>query len=170
MSDKGTEFLKECIADAILELLREKPLDKITADDICKRSGVGRATYFRHFKSKEDAIIFKRHLLWQRYCNRVGIEAKDRFHLESGLHLVNFVYEVREMTMLLYSTGNKTILYDYFRSLAENETFDVEERYRQKFLMFGLIGILDTWAQFGFNDPPEKILERFCTTIKSLQI
>ena len=168
MSEKGTEFLKECIADAILELLREKPLDKITADDICKRSGVGRATYFRHFKSKEDAIVFKRRLLWQRYCARVGIEAYDRFHLESGLELVNFVYEIREMTLLLYSTGNKYILTEYFRTLAENENFNLEERYRQKFLLFGLFGILDTWAQCGFDDPPEKILDRFYNIIATL--
>ena len=66
-----TEFLKECIADALLKLLQTKNMDEIKVSEITDLADVGRVTFYRHFKSKEDVIYFK--------CRLIG----DRWH--SGL-------------------------------------------------------------------------------------
>ena len=58
-SPETTAFLKECLADAFIELLDEKPAAKITVTEIASRAGVGRTTYFRNFASKEDMLTFK---------------------------------------------------------------------------------------------------------------
>lgn len=50
---KPNDYLKECIADAIIVLIKEKPIEKISIDEIVKKAGVGRATYFRAFNSKK---------------------------------------------------------------------------------------------------------------------
>lgn len=50
---KPNDYLKECIADAIIVLIKEKPVEKISIDEIVKKAGVGRATYFRSFHSKK---------------------------------------------------------------------------------------------------------------------
>ena len=34
-SPKTTDFLKECMADALLQAMQEKPFSKITVEDIC---------------------------------------------------------------------------------------------------------------------------------------
>lgn len=39
--NKSTDFLKECIADAMLQLMEEKPLKKITVKEITDTAGVG---------------------------------------------------------------------------------------------------------------------------------
>ena len=41
---------KEAIADAFLELLTERPLNKITVKDIVDRCGVNRNTFYYHFE------------------------------------------------------------------------------------------------------------------------
>ena len=46
-----SEFLKECMSDALLQLMGSKDFSKITADEIVATAGVGRATWFRSFKS-----------------------------------------------------------------------------------------------------------------------
>ena len=51
--------LREDIGSAILDLMREKPLDKITVDEFSERANVGRATFYRQFGSKEEAISYK---------------------------------------------------------------------------------------------------------------
>lgn len=38
----GSDYLKECIADAILALIGDKPIEKITVDEIVKKAGVGK--------------------------------------------------------------------------------------------------------------------------------
>ena len=59
---KTTEFLKECLADALIKLLRKKPLNKISIPEISETAQVGRTTYFRNFSSKQEAITFI--MLW----------------------------------------------------------------------------------------------------------
>ncbi len=38
----GSDYLKEFIADAILALIGDKPIEKITVDEIVKKAGVGK--------------------------------------------------------------------------------------------------------------------------------
>lgn len=54
---RDTEQTKARIARALFELMGEKPFGKITVQDIADRAGVGRATYYRHFRDKEDVIV-----------------------------------------------------------------------------------------------------------------
>ena len=56
---------KERIADALLELCAEKPFPDISISEITDRADVGRATYYRHFSSKEDVIAFKFKMIFE---------------------------------------------------------------------------------------------------------
>ncbi|WP_183094546.1 TetR family transcriptional regulator [Nocardioides stalactiti] len=47
---------RQAIADAAARLVAERGIDATTADDIAAAAGIGRATFFRHFESKELAI------------------------------------------------------------------------------------------------------------------
>ena len=46
--------LREDIGAAILELMKEKPLEKITIDEISSLANVGRVTFYCQFKSKDE--------------------------------------------------------------------------------------------------------------------
>ncbi|GHF82107.1 TetR/AcrR family transcriptional regulator [Streptomyces thermodiastaticus] len=48
------------LADAAFALFDERGYEQTTIDDIAERAGVGRTTFFRHFRSKE-AVIFPDH-------------------------------------------------------------------------------------------------------------
>ena len=49
-------YVKEHITTAILELLREKPIGEISVSELCELAGIGRASFYRNFESKEDII------------------------------------------------------------------------------------------------------------------
>ena len=61
-----TDFLMECMADALVQLMQKRALEKITIQEIADLAGVGRATYFRNFHSKQDVLLHKLRLLWSR--------------------------------------------------------------------------------------------------------
>ena len=46
------------IAEGFYELLKEKEYTKITASEICKKSGVSRQTFYSLFASKENIVAF----------------------------------------------------------------------------------------------------------------
>ena len=64
-----TEYLKGCVADALIELMETTPLEKIKVQDITDRAGVGRVTYFRYFESKTDILSFKLMTLWYSWID-----------------------------------------------------------------------------------------------------
>lgn len=47
---------QERIAVALIGLLNEKPLDRISITEITEKAGVSRVSYYRHFSSKEDVL------------------------------------------------------------------------------------------------------------------
>ena len=55
----SSDFLKECIADALFILLRTKSIESITVREITELANVSRITYYRNFTSKENVIEFK---------------------------------------------------------------------------------------------------------------
>ena len=53
---ESTEFLKECMSDALIKLMEDRSIEKIAIKQITRLAGVGRSTWFRHFSAKEDAL------------------------------------------------------------------------------------------------------------------
>lgn len=47
---------KRRIQEALLALLAERPLERITVTDICRVSGVSRTTYYRDYYSQADIV------------------------------------------------------------------------------------------------------------------
>jgi AcrR family transcriptional regulator len=44
------------LADALVALIRRKPYDRITVEDILAEANVGRATFYAHYTSKDDLL------------------------------------------------------------------------------------------------------------------
>lgn len=53
---ESNQFTKECIYTALLSLLANETIDKITVTAIIKRAGVSRAGFYRNFSSKEAVL------------------------------------------------------------------------------------------------------------------
>jgi AcrR family transcriptional regulator len=45
------------LRDALYNLIHEKGYDTITVEEITQRAGVGRATFYLHYKDKEDLLL-----------------------------------------------------------------------------------------------------------------
>ena len=57
------EYTRHYIVTALFKLMNAYEYERISIKDIAEKAGVGRATFYRYFKSKEDVIIyyFERH-------------------------------------------------------------------------------------------------------------
>jgi AcrR family transcriptional regulator len=52
-----TPTARERLAQAAFDLFDEQGYEQTTVDDITERAGLGRTTFFRHYRSKEDVIF-----------------------------------------------------------------------------------------------------------------
>ena len=51
-----SNITKTMMADAMKELMSEKPFAKISVGDICERCGMNRKSFYYHFKDKYDLV------------------------------------------------------------------------------------------------------------------
>jgi len=54
--DRRVVRTRTALYDALVALIREKPYDAITVEDILARANVGRSTFYAHFTSKDDLL------------------------------------------------------------------------------------------------------------------
>ena len=131
--NKSTEFLLECMADSLIALMKEKEYRKITVSEITEKSGVGRATYFRHVKSKEELIIYKLKICWERWAAEAGLRTRTGFALENTEAFFNFNYANREWFLLVYKAGLSQTLLSAFDAIFVDQSEDKDQQYANAF-------------------------------------
>jgi AcrR family transcriptional regulator len=55
-TDPRVQRSTRALGAALVELLHERRFDSITVQDILDRAGVGRATFYSHFRNKDDVL------------------------------------------------------------------------------------------------------------------
>lgn len=56
----ANRFAKDCMVEALIQLLEKKSIDEISITELTERAGVSRMTYYRNYISIED--VFEQHL------------------------------------------------------------------------------------------------------------
>lgn len=161
-STRTTEFLKECLSDALIRLMRENAFEKITVKEIADTAGVGRATWFRNYTSKSDALTFKLVQSWNRWSDEHAIAVRNRFTLNNATDFFQFNYEIRHIIEVIYSANMQSAVYDaFYQILMPQCAADAKECYQARFYSYGLFGLLDEWVKRGFAESPEEMVTIF---------
>ena len=63
-------YVRGQILRALLELLDEKDLGSVSVSELTERAGVGRASFYRNFESKEDVLRRESRRLTQEWRQR----------------------------------------------------------------------------------------------------
>jgi AcrR family transcriptional regulator len=81
---------RDRLARAAFDLFDERGYEQTTVDDITDRAGLGRATFFRHYRSKEDVIFPDHDRLLAEVANRLQTSSHRTVlaALSEAVHLV----------------------------------------------------------------------------------
>ena len=166
--NKTTEFLKECLSDALIQLMREKDFEKISIKEISDTAGVGRATWFRHYTSKNEALTFKFVQVWNRWADEHAIAVRDRFDLANAKNFFQFNYEIKHILEIVYTSNMQSAIYDaLYQVMMPQYGANAKECYQARFYSYGLFGLLDEWIKRGFKESVEEMVIFFYQIIKN---
>ena len=56
-TDRRIQRTRQALRTALLDLINEKGYDSISVEEITERANVGRATFYLHYKDKEDLLL-----------------------------------------------------------------------------------------------------------------
>lgn len=151
-----TGYAVEQITDGLLELMKEVPFEKITVSDIVRKAQVGRASFYRHFDSKEAVV--RHHLARLLKEWRREFEASGRPE-ELGSSLLRHFYSHRSFYLLLHRCGMGHYLLEAIRDFMEMDSKPEAEVYPLSWFAGGLYGLVDEWMRRGMTVPPEKMAD-----------
>ncbi|MEA5002514.1 MAG: TetR/AcrR family transcriptional regulator C-terminal domain-containing protein [Christensenella sp.] len=151
--------VKRLLANALIELDKEKPLRKITITDIVTRAGTGRQTFYNHFQDKND-------LIYWIYLRTLAGEAKLVNTKGYYAYLVNLHQEAQKISDFLKDAckldGQNSLSdalysqnYRYYRNFIKThhgEEFLTEEV--EYALHFNAAGGSSTFMQWLLNGAP----------------
>src|SRR6266852_6003067 len=67
-TDPRKRRTKSRLSEALVELVKEKPFDDISVQNVIDRAEVGRSTFYTHFRDKED--LFQKD--WERFLDMLA--------------------------------------------------------------------------------------------------
>lgn len=159
--ERLTLELKEDLGATLLELMKTKPFDKITVDELSQKANVGRATYYRQFKSKREVIAYKLSRDWLRYEKEQQLSFETTAPLEYTRAFFEFIYSIRETNRLLIENGCRSCILEAMRYAFHNidKKENTQEFYRDHFRAYGLLGLVEGWIEADYDLSIEEISE-----------
>ena len=156
-----TEYLKECMANALIQLMNDTPIEKIRIQEITELAGVGRMTWFRYFRSKTDALVFKLQQLWKAWAGEHPCGGRLGSY-EYTLWFFSFWDSIRPLMSLLDRHRQYNALLQASLLYVEAvEDGSRRGRYHEMFVAYGMLGIAMEWIAGGFQEDPEKLAALF---------
>lgn len=150
--------LKESIADALIELLKTKTIDKIGISEITEKAEVSRASFYRYFNSKEHVLYFKFNILADRWYSGLSAEiTADSLALAESFFAE--AYNNLELLVIMHQAKLHHIVLQalYHIMRADVPGLSSEQRYSKAFLAYGMFGIFSEWIAGGCKESSKEL-------------
>ena len=140
---------KMAIAFAFKELLLEKPLDKITVNDIAEKCEMNRQTFYYHFHD----ILELTEWICEEDAERALKENRTYDSWQEGfLSIFNMI---------------KKDLYNVLEEAADGMVVrDEDKAFIANFYKYGFVGLVLEWIDGGMKEEPKVIIDRLNSLIQ----
>lgn len=146
--------LKESITIALIQLMNQKNYDLITTKDIVDKAGVGRASFYRLYKSKDEVLKNYIHYSFMN-CPSYYKEEADIINILSSLKDNKDLLIVLAKNNLLYLLKEEIeiIIHNYM-----NKKQVCADSYLKSYYVYASFGIVTEWIRRDFKESKEDIV------------
>ncbi|HIU97796.1 MAG TPA: TetR/AcrR family transcriptional regulator [Candidatus Ornithoclostridium faecigallinarum] len=159
------EYTRHYIVTALFKLMHEYEYEKIKVTDIVAKAGVGRATFYRYFKSKEDVIIyyFERHTREFVFEQRIIPRGKED-HIKIAFDTLTMFKQNKEPFKLLQKAHLTDLYLDYLnKRFAQN--FERDNKDSNRYLPYLYAGMLYNVSMKWLEDDCKEDAQTLATMI-----
>lgn len=159
-------FLKE----SLLELMKEKPIDKITPTELCRHAGINRNTFYKHYYTTRDLLQEIEEEFSAQLVESIG-EILQQDNIQHLLQeICSIVLEKKEFCKVLFSAnGDAAFMQDVIMLgkglILENwermgvQLSDEKMEIVFSFIINGSVAIMRSWAANDMLIPPAEIAD-----------
>ena len=173
---------KQMIRNAYMQLLQEKPYEKITATDIIQRANINRSTFYAHYPDARgilDEIVGEVTLMFQNMLSQIDFSVFFDDPMPILAKVIEFLEENRGLHQMLLRSSMaleqleqlKKVL---IRQVLETPNLPVEDRnsvatvIRVRMLLGGLIDTYRQWLEGEFQCTLEEAAAEVASVIRTM--
>ncbi|MGI5976755.1 MAG: TetR/AcrR family transcriptional regulator [Candidatus Limivicinus sp.] len=167
-----SNFTEEAICRAFMSLLNEKPISKITVNDIANRCGINRNSFYYHFSNIPSLV----EAIFEYIINQI-IEKHPSIHNveECVLMIADFFLDNRQAVLHIYCSANRSAFEAYLWKMCNREiniymdtAFNeagLSQKNRDSVVLYyqcAVFGVVLGWLQDGMKDDIHPFISRIC--------
>ena len=136
------EYTRHYIVQALFKLMASYEYEKISVTDIAEKAGVGRATFYRYFKRKEDILVyyFEHHKKEFKFAQRFYPRCKEDY-IKTSQDAFTMFKENKEQLKLIRKPRLEYIYFDYLNKNF-TATFETDHNDKHAFVPYIYAGML----------------------------
>lgn len=170
-----SQTTKKALEASLKHLLLQKPLSKITINDIAEDCGISRMTFYYHFKDIYDLIEWV--CVEDAAKALEGNKTYDTWQ-QGFLNIFQAVQENKPFILNVYHSVSREqverylykVTYDLLIGVVEEKANGMtvrgeDKRFIADFYKYAFVGILLNWIKNGMKEDPAAIVDRLSVLI-----
>ena len=171
-----SSITKKALMESLKKLMLQKPLNKITINDLTTDCGISRMAFYYHFRDIYDLVEWA--------CleeSTKALQGKKTYETwqEGLLQIFEAVYEKKPFIINAYHAVSRERIENYLFQLThdlimgvvleqskETVLSDAQKNFIADFYKYSFVGIMLDWIRQGMKDDYTSICDNMCTTIQ----
>lgn len=165
-----SQTTKRALETSLKNLLLQKPLDKITINDIAEDCGINRMTFYYHFKDIYDLIEWscvedatkalagkKTYDTWQEGILQIFEAVK-----ENKPFIMNVYRSVsrEQVENYLFKVTYDLLIYVVNETSKEMSVSEEDKTFIANFYKYAFVGLMLDWIKNDMKEDPQKIIDK----------
>ena len=171
-TDRRVLYTKMFLKEALLELMKEKPVDKITPTELCRKAGINRNTFYTHFYTARDVLVEIETEFSTQIIDSLSAQftSEDIRISEMLNEICRIIYEKQDFCKILLSENGDAAFFESIITLGKGVIVDgwrkqgikLSDEQMELFFAYivnGSIALIRKWASTDMKNTPGEIAE-----------
>lgn len=169
-TDRRVLYTKMFLKEALLELMKDKAIDKITPTELCRKANINRNTFYSHYYTPRDVLAeIEEEFSTQLIESLSSQSTAENFEILQMLkEITHLIHAQKDFCKILLSENGDAAFFENVISAGKPV---VLERWRAEgvaaddngmemlfsFVVNGSIALIRKWAATDLREPPDKV-------------
>ena len=157
---------KKLLKDALLRLLENKPVAKITITELCRTAGINRSTFYAHYEIPHDVLLDIEHDLMDELTELLQPLSGRNLRASAEI-MCHYLYEHADLLRILIRNFSdhdlEQMMNESYLRVIEHSNVKMKDKDLLRLMVAYMAGggysLLALWLQEDIKKTPEEIAE-----------
>jgi len=168
--DRRVKYTKMVLRESLLDIMKVKPISKITSAELCRGADINRNTFYAHYRDPADLLRSIEEELYDELKHSIERSLKYESIPSLVVEICELILRNLSLCRILFSEHGDRQFLDRIIYLAHDRSVAEWRRVSQKrdpdememfydFSMQGSLAVIQRWIRNGAKESPDEIAQ-----------